>query len=232
MFVALTDSCAFLTSGKTGTRTLLSIPGIQEISNSHIDLGVAANRYRSWQFLSPREALRALEKNIQDRQLYIVVRHPQQRLISGLFEIIAKKTVFVSLSRLKLHKDALADQLYSSTYWTSVIQNCMDILPRINSDVLERLPFWQFHVGNWMEIIAPAQARFPCEIIQLDRLSDKLWDLGLHHTRSNSSRDLALLEGLDYTQIIESFAQGLSHTSAALEFEQYIKSDINLYHSL
>lgn len=223
MFLAAIPGHLFFTTGKTGTRTLLSVPGMNELSN------VGSNKYHSWTYLEPSAALRAIEqyKLNNDCKLHIIVREPHSRLVSGMFEIVAKKIVNVAAL------DAAAIDYYSSVYWHDITQAVLDLGPTVfDEQHIAAMPFWRFHIGNWINSALKAQSAFDADIVKLEDLNSLLDSLNLTYAIRNTSKDFVNKSNLNFNIVYQQFTLGFGACESYAECCKYIESDIKLYNSL
>jgi hypothetical protein len=135
MLVLETDKFIFYTAGKIGSQTISSIPGTVPVTSP--------TRERNLQ-------IAALRKEITGKQIVAVIRDPQSRMYSGLFEIIAKIVSAPFIKKL-VAQQANLDFLEDSVFWIMMLNQCIRLSPRIwKSDKQFDSVCWQYHVGNWL----------------------------------------------------------------------------------
>jgi hypothetical protein len=166
MLVLETDKFIFYTAGKIGTQTLFTIPNISAVSyNITSNTGLRKKNLQ----------LAILQKEITNKQIVAVIREPQSRMYSGLFEIISKIISGPFIQEMIAQRSNL-DFLEDSSFWTMMLNRCMKLSPRIwKSDKEFDSYRWQYHVGNWLADVETIAETFSDTIVlDLNNLSDFL----------------------------------------------------------
>lgn len=171
MFVACTNKHLFFSSGKIGTRTILSIPNITRI--------FPEGKWNSNKIKKRvlRTAVDCLSRN-KHLQPIVIVRHPLERYYSGLFEIIGKSVIEIWL-RSYIHEkiDVIDIQknleiFKSKEFWAQTILHFYAMSPESwdTGKELENIK-WQFHVGNWLDSAIYLKNEFNAMVVDIKNLT-------------------------------------------------------------
>lgn len=226
MHILETDKFIFYTAGKIGTRTLLTIPGILDISQNEIHADPI--RRRNLRFVIQR-------KEITGKQIVAVIREPQSRMYSGLFEIIAKIVSGPFIQEMSA-QDADLSFLEDSSLWSRMLERCMKMSPRIwdpNKEFDSHR--WQYHVGNWLGDVETVSAAFNDTIIlDLNDLSKFLNENLVEFTYKNKfSNVLPENSSGNSAKIFQAFKNAVISFCQRRDYvDKYLESEIVLYNTL
>lgn len=247
MFLAQTPSHIFYTAGKIGTQTLMSIPDIYSID-------IATKSYSHNLRKDTAIAIKRLLIN-DSRNITVIIRDPDSRFISGLYEITAKEiygSLVVSQATLGAGIDAVkatVDLFYKTEFWEVALDKTLRLRPSIWQDQLDGYR-WQFHVGNWLEDVThllnhAAQIGRNITIVDITDLSKYLkhhsLDFDHHNSYDSMMWRLRLIPGydnfyssIDQQRIRAAWTEAYHNTNKDLleVFNQYLKPERNLYKAL
>ena len=226
MHVLETENFIFYTAGKIGTRTLLTVPGIIDISQNQ--------KYTDP--LRKRNLELAIQrKEITGKQIVAVIREPQSRMYSGLFEIIAKIVSGPFIQEMSA-QDADLSFLEEISFWSRMLGRCMKMSPRLwNPEKEFDSHRWQYHVGNWLVDVETISEIFEDTIIlNLSDLSEFLTSNSIEFSYTNKfSNVLPNNSSADSVKIYDAFKFAVDSFSTRTDnIQNYLQSEIYWYNIL
>jgi hypothetical protein len=249
MFLLQTPHGLFYTAGKIGTRTLLTISDSTEHTRYGGNCAVRTHA-RRW-----------VELNTDRYQNVIfVIREPESRFRSGLYEIIVKQLYLRELamhSAFEKNTECLqshCDLFYREEFWNNIMYHAMGLGPWHDDfhKVIPGVRRWQFHVGNWLNDIFAVQQHADefgknTEVVHVDQLTPYLSSKGISHSRKNNSEDaafwfkdiipahhLAFFSNIDSAAIKQAFNSAVdrhNHLHGSY-MQRYLENEIAAYQQL
>jgi hypothetical protein len=226
MHVLETEQFIFYTAGKIGTRTLLTVPGIRDVSRNEINS--APLRRRNLQLAIQR-------KEVTGKPVVAVVREPISRLHSGLFEIIAKIASGTFIQEME-KQNADISFLEDISFWSRQFERCIKMSPRIwIPDKEFDSHRWQYHVGNWLPDVETISETFEDTIIlNLHDLSKFLNSNGIEFTYTNKFTNvLSENSSGNPAKIYQAFKNAVVEACQRRDYiEKYLEPEISSYNNL
>ncbi len=226
MHVLETEHFIFYTAGKIGTRTLLTVPGIRDVSRNEINS--TPLRRRNLQLAIQR-------KEITGKPVVAVIREPTSRLHSGLFEVIAKiasRAFIYEMARQNADISFLED----TSFWSQQFERCIRMSPRIwNPDKEFDSHRWQYHVGNWLTDVETISETFDDTIVlNLHDLSKFLTSNNIEFTYTNKFTNVLPKNSTgNPAKIFQAFRNAVIAESLAKDYiEKYLEPEISSYNNL
>lgn len=171
MFIACTNKHLFFSSGKIGTRTILTIPDTTRI--------FPAGEWNSDK-IKKRVMKAAIDCLSRNKHLHpiVIVRHPTERYYSGLFEIIGKPIIEIWLRSYVYEKINIIDvqknlEIFKSKeFWVETIHHFYAMAPESwnTGKELQNIK-WQFHVGNWLDSAIYLKNEFNATVVDIKNLT-------------------------------------------------------------
>lgn len=195
MFVACSNKHLFFSSGKIGTRTILTIPDITRM--------FPAGEWNSNK-IKKRVLRTAVECLSQNKHLHpiVIVRHPIERYYSGLFEIIGKSVIEIWLKSCVHEKINIIDiqknlEIFKSKeFWIQTILHFYAMSPESwdTGKELQNIK-WQFHVGNWLDSALYLKNEFNATVVDIKNLTTFLHSNNYvpSHKNDNATLDFATI---------------------------------------
>ena len=187
MYLGVTKQHIFYTAGKCGTQTLKAITGLREICPYDPALSLSLRK----------TARRELERTRlqQDLPVVCIIRNPEKRLISGLFQVLAKQlfgTVFYTIINNNYGEQRFveyAEVLYDERFWNQAIERYLRATsPAWNPNAELESHRAQYHYGNWLADVQEIKATVPdCTIVDTEQLSEFLKNNGYEHEPRNTA---------------------------------------------
>lgn len=227
MFLASTAKHIFYSAGKCGTSTITNLP---DIKNHHISL----NNLRRESKLRCAQIV----NSCPHKQLVFVIRHPWDRLVSGLHQVICKRIFSWPCEYLLDHNlttiESMQNMLYDVAFWEKTIQNYMSLTPIFwNKNRDFSAPRVQYHYGNWLGDVVYLQENYNHTVVLTDQLSNFL----IYHYGETSvlNPKRVMFDHNKYPEIngqlvFDSFLLGLKDYISDLE--QYIQNEVTYYHKI
>lgn len=222
MFILETASEIFYTSGKTGTRTLLTIPNSKEKDSLKYPIS---------------------------KPITILIREPYQRFVSGLFEINIKSNfhIFSKYSQIHLENNFpnIIPMFYDQNLWLELVNDSMKKVPKLKLG--QRLSTIEndFHIGNWLDRANKNRLYWHNhKIVDISDLTDYLNSKNYQFTIQNSIHDF-MLSRLISTKIVKSlglkidvikikaaFKSAVDQCDRIDEIKNYLSNETILYNKL
>lgn len=206
-------SVAVYSKGKTGTTTLLDCLNDDWWGVGEFDVDFLSNesmsQWQAVQYLSER-----------DVPIYVVVRDPWRRFVSGIKEILQDSVYCIGDERLRLlvwqyymnHPDNLRDQIdklyYLSTYQHGHPGHALFALHE------------NYHTVNWLHEIKQLNNTTVLDSRDLDTLITKLGLVSLSHSNVSNPSDITAIE------------HALLRCNSVQFALEYVKKEIQLYNNL
>lgn len=186
MFIAATERHLFYASGKIGTQTLVSIPGITKL---HPVGGTIMPKLRKRTLSS---AVKYLGQHPYTK-LTVIVREPNERFRRGLFEIVAKQsndfwiTHFINQQRSTEFVETFIKTFECEQFWIDAIQRILALAP-YNWEPETEFPSrrWQYHIGNWLTDAEYLINSFGATVVDIKNLSSYLTAEGYSYRIDNT----------------------------------------------
>ena len=223
MHVLETDKFLFYCAGKTGTRTLKSIPGIVDVTVNEITEDPLRKRAKD---------LLIMRKELTGKQIVIVIRDPVSRMYSGLFEVIAKIVYGPFIEEL-IRQDADLSFLTHPSIWSRVFERCIRLTPKSwVSDREFESHRWQYHIGNWMLDAETISEIFSDSIVlNLKNLSVFLEENNIQYIYQNKFTNILSPENEDIAkEIFNAFKTAIDHSPhRKQQILDYLQQEIDSY---
>lgn len=254
MFIGKTPNHIFYSAGKTGTQTICSIPSMVQvvpIVGHTVHLRASALK----------EIARIMATNNAKRMatpVTVIIREPESRFISGLFEIIAKQTYapWIELQvRAGVDPILIAPQMdlwINPEFWDMAFDRILRLAPTTwEPDKELHSERWQYHVGNWLNDISVVEQyalelNNPITIVDISQLSLHLDSLGIENKHWNKSSSMLhrlardfpgyehLYQKMDHAAINTAFRAAYNRldTRILAQFEHYLLEEKEIYKQL
>lgn len=246
MFIAHTNKHLFFSSGKIGTRTILTIPDIIRIHPP------GDWNYDKIKKRVLRSAIECLSQNNHLRPV-VIVRDPVDRYHSGLFEIIGKVVIETWL-RTFISDGTDVDEIQknlkifkSNEFWTNTFYHFYSLAPEfwVRQQEIQNIR-WHFHVGNWLDSAVYLKNEFDATVIDIKQLTSFMHNNGYKPKREVDNAFLEFSSIVDeyhppYNTIKIPTAEIFSafktaHLTLPVKWskriEKYLEPEIDLYNSL
>lgn len=226
MHVLETDKFLFYTAGKTGTRTLKSIPDIIDYLDP-INDKLGPLRKRAMTDLIMR-------KEITDKKIVAILRDPESRMYSGLFEILGKIISGPFIEEM-IRQEADVSFLNDPSIWSRLLGRCMKLSARVWEPYIEFDSHrWQYHVGNWMIDIETISGIFPDTImVNIKDLSKFLDEYEITYTYKNKFTNILPDGNEDLAkQIFKQFKYAVDSSEYKQKIDEYLLTEKALYNHL
>lgn len=254
MFVLKAANIVFYSAGKIGTQTLSSIP----VDPSRVQLAPLMGmkvQEATTENLRRHASAQMKRMIVANCKAVAVIREPNSRFVSGIYEIIAKQvygTAVEAHARITNDVDAVRSHIsafYSPKFWDLALDRCLRLRPRTwISDIELDCTRWQYHAGNWLADVVTVQEIAASlgktvDIVDLPQLTGYLTQLGIEHTHANKrsnmmyriaeiSNEMAQLYAtVDHNAIQTAFNtayERIDHRTAA-QFNNYLAPETELY---
>jgi len=215
----------FLTQGKVGTSTLVSLSTAQNVSKFDNDI--------------VPEIVRLLDSKYRDQKQFLIIREPLDRFKSGLLQILLYELPFNLNDAFKTNSESFHDLYYknltSEMFWIQLIHKYFDIIGFKQNNIKSRI--FSYHCGLWLEMARTIYKSRPdaIKIIHLSKLSKLLEHLEytdpVHY---NNSNEMFRFKENEVAQIKNTFLHALYKNELFIEYinsEQFIKEQ-NIYKEL
>ena len=220
------DNFIFYTAGKIATRTLMNTDGINDLTKPGIITG--SLRRKTLEKIIAR-------KEVTDKQIIILIREPDSRFKSGLFELIGKILGRPYIQQI-IAQNGDISFLENPTFWDKVIEQCLRFSAVVWSPNVEFDSHrWQYHVGNWLLDAETVSEIFTDSIIlNINDLSDFLITNGIPNSHLNKYSNI-VPEDYDYDtkRVVDAFNQGFELTpNRVRRFAKYLAPEKECYERL
>lgn len=226
MHVLETEQFLFYTAGKTGTRTLKSIPDIVDYLDPTNDK-IGPLRKRAMADL-------VMRKETTNKQIVAILREPESRMYSGLFEIIGKIISGPFIEEMT-NQGADLSFLKNPSIWSRLLGRCIKLSSRVWDPFKEFDSHrWQYHIGNWMIDIETISEIFPDTIfVNIKDLSKFLEENNIRYTYKNKFTNV-LPDGNEVAakEIFVSFKNAVDNSEYKQKIDEYLLTEKALYNHL
>lgn len=226
MHVLETEQFLFYTAGKTGTRTLKSIPDIVDYLDPTNDK-IGPLRKRAMADL-------VMRKETTNKQIVAILREPESRMYSGLFEIIGKIISGPFIEEMT-NQGADLSFLKNPSIWSRLLGRCIKLSARVWDPHKEFDSHrWQYHIGNWITDIETISEIFPDTIfVNIKDLSKFLEENNITYTYKNKFTNV-LPDGEENSaeEIFRSFKFAVDSSKYKQKINDYLQIEKALYNHL
>ena len=225
MMVFENSDYLFYAAGKTGTRTLYTIPDIVDVT-VHEEF-YSPLRERSLMCLDER-------KELTGKQIVAIIREPWSRMYSGLYEIIVKIVAGPFIEEM-IEQNADVSFIENTSIWSRMFERCIKMSPRqwIPDQEMDSHR-WQFHIGNWLTDIEMLAEKYPDTIIlDLSDLSRFLDENSIKYEHKNKMTDFLGDETLS-KNCFEAFKCAIANSGyqRRKQIFDYLLSEVDCYKRL
>jgi len=216
----------FYTAGKIGTRTLINTDGIQDLTQPRNITG--SLRRKTLEIIIAR-------KEVTDKQIIILIREPDSRFNSGLFELIGKVLGGPYLRQI-ISQGGDISFAENPNFWNTYIEQCLRFSPVVWSPNVEFDSHrWQYHVGNWLLDAETVSEIFTDSIIlNIKDLSDFLISNGIPNSHLNKYSNIVPVDyDYDTKKVVDAFNQGFELSpNRVRRFAKYLAPEKECYERL
>ncbi len=216
--VSSVNDALFIATGKCGTSTLWDLPGNDSDFCDTVNIMSEINR---------RLAMNPVDK------MFITIREPQQRFLSGLFEEVGERMVRPILQSMHLKDHEYESIITQQQFWTDNIQNYFfqfgSCLPN-----RQATSTYAYHAGNWLHLVGYLLSAYPqLQVVELDQFGALLSSLNLPPLNINQSADkfIWVSNNIKDRELIKLFEK--AYLAVEPEFLQqittYLEHEIQLY---
>lgn len=216
--ISAVQDCLFIATGKCGTSTLWDLPG---------------NRT---DFFDTSNVLKEVNRRLLDNpkyKLFIIIREPRQRFLSGLYEEVAERMVKPVIQTMQLERAEYANAVSQQKFWTENIRNYFFLTGTCLPD-RQSASSYAYHAGNWLYIVGYLLSALPqLQVVELNQFSKLLTALGLPALNINQSADKFNWISNDFKNkdLVKLFEQSYydSEPRFLQKIETYLEQELQLY---
>lgn len=208
----------FIATGKTGTSTLWDLPdNYSQFTDSYLAIA---------------DINRRLESN-PSLDMFVIIRNPEERFISGLFEEVAERMVKPVMQSMNLDPSVCKSLVLDPAFWTANIKNYLFL---VSSNVPNRLTStsYSYHAGNWLYAVSLLLSAYPqLRAVELNQFGKLLQSVNLPPLNINQNVDKFnwISPDLAHRNLIKIFKQGYDavDTEIRTDIDRYLASEKQLY---
>jgi len=246
MFIAKTNKQIFYCSGKCATHTISSIPGIIINTPTKFTLNLREEAVSI--------AKKLLVSKNRNCELIFLIREPKDRLISGLYEVIFKRTFLVWIEYLALSEESennlqeLLKIFTDELFWSMALDRYFRLTPhKWDSDTVFDSHREKYHYGNWLsdvlELIEYADSiKWKWTTLDISNLDNFLSSKNIEYTTKNTKNDIFYIpkykgvskkidELYNGEQIFKAFMSALNNMPSNIQenLKNYISKEQKIY---